>query len=124
MPQAVGPHAGENGKGHNQDRNNDQRRQNGAPSPANTQTAQTLISPYTRLIAAIGGRHKKAVAPDLAAEILSWMPPMAWTFPLGVIFPVSARCRAGQPKQPPQHGSAAYGDKFEATEALTPGVLG
>jgi hypothetical protein len=48
---------------------------------------------------------------------------MAWTFPLGVIFPVSARCRAGQPKQPPQHGFAIYGHKFEATEALTPGVL-
>jgi hypothetical protein len=48
---------------------------------------------------------------------------MAWTFPLGGIFPVSARCRAGQPKQPPQHGFAIYGHKFEATEALTPGVL-
>ena len=44
VPQPVGPHAGENGKGHDQYRDNDQCRQNGAPSPADPQTAQTHLS--------------------------------------------------------------------------------
>src|SRR5829696_2249959 len=44
MPQPVGPHAGSNGKDDDQDCDNDQRRQNGAPSPAEPQTAQTHLT--------------------------------------------------------------------------------
>ena len=49
VPQTVGPDAGEDRERHDQDRDDDQRRQNGAPSSADPQTAQTLISPQPLL---------------------------------------------------------------------------
>ena len=49
VPETVCPYAGEYREGHDQDRDDDQCRQNGAPSPADPQTAQTLISPQPLL---------------------------------------------------------------------------